>query len=133
MLIAYTSMTGNVHRFINRLSFPAVNLKEIERIDEPYILVTYTFHFGGVPQEVNAFLDRHADNRRHLVGVAASGNRNWGSLFARAADVIATKFRVPVLHKFELAGSEQDVQIFTERVKEIEQVSRNQCADGCAV
>ena len=64
---------------------------------------------------------------------AASGNRNWGSLFARAADVIATKFRVPVLHKFELAGSEQDVQIFTERVKEIEQVSRNQCADGCAV
>lgn len=133
MLIAYSSMTGNVRRFISRLSFPTVNLKEIEQIDEPYVLVTYTFHFGNVPQEVNAFLDKHASNRHNLAGVAASGNRNWGSLFARSADVIATKFQVPILHKFELAGSEEDIQIFTEKVREIEQVSRNQCADGCAV
>ena len=133
MLIAYASMTGNVRRFTSRLSFPVVNIKEIEQIDEPYVLVTYTFRFGDVPQEVNVFLDRHFNNRRNLVGVAASGNRNWGSLFARAADVIAAKFQVPVLHKFELAGSEEDLQIFTEKVREIEQLSRNQCANGCAV
>lgn len=133
MLIAYASMTGNVRRFINRLSFPTINLKETQQIDEPYVLVTYTFNFGDVPQEVKHFLDRHINNRRNLVGVAASGNRNWGSLFARSADIIATKFRVPILHKFELAGSEKDVQIFTEKVREIEQISRNQCTNGCAV
>ena len=132
MLIAYSSMTGNVRRFIHQLSFPHVNVKEVERIDEPYVLVTYTFHFGDVPQEVKAFLNQHANNRRNLVGVAASGNRNWGN-FARAADVIEDQFQVPILHKFELAGLEKDLQIFTEKVREIEQLSRNQCANGCAV
>lgn len=133
MLIAYSSMTGNVNRFVQRLSFPAVNLREIEQIDEPYVLVTYTFNFGNVPQEVSAFLEKNPNHQRHLLGVAASGNRNWGALFARAADVIAANFHVPVLHKFELAGTEEDIQIFTEKVREIEQISRNQRADGCAV
>ena len=133
MLIAYASMTGNVRRFTSRLPFPVVNVKEVEQIDEPYVLVTYTFRFGDVPDEVKTFLNQHANNRRNLIGVAASGNRNWGSLFARAADVIAKKFQVPVLHKFELAGTEEDLEIFTEKVREIEQLSRNQCANGCAV
>lgn len=133
MLIAYASMTGNVKRFIDKLPFEAVNIREIDHIDQPYILVTYTFHFGQVPEPVDAFLRRHPNNQHNLTGVASSGNRNWGSRFARAADVIGNKYRVPILHKFELAGMEKDTQIFTEKVNEIAYVSRDQRANGCAV
>jgi protein involved in ribonucleotide reduction len=133
MLVAYASLTGNVKRFIDRLPFEAVNIRDMERIDQPYVLVTYTFQFGQIPEPVHAFLQRHHDNQRYLSGVASSGNRNWGARFARAADLIARDYQVPILHKFELAGLEQDVQIFTEKVSEIEYLSRNQCADGRAV
>lgn len=133
MLVAYTSLTGNVKRFVEQLPFPTVDIREIERIDQPYVLVTYTFNFGKVPEAVNLFLRRHVHNQQNLMGVASSGNRNWGANFARAADVIATQYQVPMIHKFELAGLEEDIQIFTEKVREIEHVSRNQCANGRAV
>lgn len=133
MLVAYSSMTGNVKRFVNQLPFPTVDFRQVERIDQPYVLVTYTFHFGKAPAEVDAFLKRHPQNRKYLTSVAASGNRNWGSNFAKAADEIASKYHVPILHKFELAGTQEDIQIMIRKVREIEYVSRNQCPNGCAV
>ena len=39
----------------------------------------------------------------------ASGNRNFGRLFACAGNVIGDKCGVPVLYRFELAGTELDV------------------------
>lgn len=131
MKIVYASMTGNVKRFVSRLPFPAVQIDTIDRIEEPYILATYTFQFGNVPQEVTAFLERYPVNRYWLEGVIASGNRNWGALFARAADLIADRYQVPIVHKFELAGTDVDRKQVIERVKEIEQSSRNQCQNGC--
>lgn len=131
MKIIYASMTGNVKRFVSRLPFPTVKIDAVDRIDEPYILATYTFQFGNVPQEVTAFLERDSVNRYWLEGVMASGNRNWGALFARAADQIADRYHVPIVHKFELAGTDADRKQVIERVKKIEQSSRNQCQNGC--
>jgi protein involved in ribonucleotide reduction len=52
--------------------------------------------------------------------VAASGNRNWGSRYALSADRVAEQYKVPVLGKFELAGTASDVEYFVREVRRIE-------------
>lgn len=113
MLIVYDSMTGNVESFIRKVGFPSARIKEGLVVTEPYVLVTYTVGFGEVPPATDEFLKR---NSKHLIGVAASGHRNWGQTFAMSADKIARRYGVPLIHKFELSGTPQDVVIFKEGV-----------------
>ena len=113
----YDSKTGNVNRFINKLNMRAVKIDEQGKVDEPFVLVTYTTGFGQVPEKVDSFL---AENHAMLRGVSASGNRNWGPGFAKSADTIARKYDVPVILKFELSGTSQDTEHFVERVRAIE-------------
>ncbi len=116
MLIAYDSRTGNVRRFIHKLNMPAVQIDDQLSLDEPFVLVTYTTGFGQVPDTVADFLKR---NHRRMCGVSASGNRNWGERFAASADTIAQQYGVPVVSKFELSGTRQDVDQFTQGVSSI--------------
>lgn len=113
MLVAFDSRTGNVRRFVDKLPFPAVRIDEDMTLDEPFVLVTYTTGFGQAPDKVLRFLKK---NGRRLKGVAASGNRNWGTNFAASADVIADMYGVPVLTKFELSGTARDVETFVKGV-----------------
>lgn len=115
MKIYYASLTGNVRRFIAKCGIDAIPISDAKLTQEPFVLVTYTFGFGGIPKEVDAWLTANA-NHRYLRGVAASGNRNWGDNFGMAGDKIAKKYGVPLLHKFELAGNDEDVRIFKERL-----------------
>jgi protein involved in ribonucleotide reduction len=110
MLVAFASKTSNVERFIK--SFPdikSVKITDNLLLEEDFILVTYTTGFGQVPQLVEDFLTK---NNKYLRGVAASGNRNWGDMFAKSADVISDKYNVPVLMKFELSGTINDRKKF---------------------
>lgn len=116
MLIAYDSKTGNVKRFINKLSLPAIQIDEQMKVDEPFVLVTYTTGFGEVPPRVRAFLER---NYQHMLGVAASGNRNWGNKFGRSADLIAERYHVPIISKFEMAGTKNDALLFEREVSRV--------------
>ncbi|MED2979504.1 class Ib ribonucleoside-diphosphate reductase assembly flavoprotein NrdI [Bacillus swezeyi] len=116
MLIAYYSLAGNVRRFVAKTGLPAVEIKADMLLTEPFVLVTGTYGFGQVAGTVWDFL---ADNGDLLAGVAASGNRNWGGNFAKAADLIAEEYGVPIVHKFELAGTAEDIKIFTESIAEI--------------
>ncbi|MGG1514436.1 class Ib ribonucleoside-diphosphate reductase assembly flavoprotein NrdI [Paenibacillus oryzisoli] len=116
MLIAYDSKTGNVRRFIAKTALPAVQIEEAMTMEEPFVLVTYTTGFGQVPEKVATFL---ANNGERLIGVAASGNRNWGDGFAKSADTIAQLYDVPVLTKFELSGTKKDVERFVQGVQAI--------------
>ncbi|WKB37352.1 class Ib ribonucleoside-diphosphate reductase assembly flavoprotein NrdI [Terrilactibacillus sp. S3-3] len=113
MLLLYETMTGNVKRFLEKVGLHE-HITEKPFVNEPFILVTNTIGFGESPESVKVFLRQ---NGRHLAGVAASGNRNWGKNFAHAADVIAAEFQVPILYKFELGGTAEDVTNFRERVK----------------
>lgn len=115
MLVAYDSMTGNVKRFIHKLNMPAVQIDEDLVIDEDFILITYTTGFGNVPERV---LDFQSAIMK-IKGVSASGNRNWGDMFGASADKISTKYEVPIVSKFELSGTNNDVEYFKERVREI--------------
>jgi protein involved in ribonucleotide reduction len=49
------------------------------------------------------------ENREHCVGVIGSGNINFGEEYARSGDVLSHKLQVPLLYKFELAGTSEDV------------------------
>ncbi|MGB1319694.1 MAG: class Ib ribonucleoside-diphosphate reductase assembly flavoprotein NrdI [Vibrio gallaecicus] len=132
MLVYYSSASGNTQRFIEQLKLPAIRLldgssgspPEIAKlqpettklqpeITEPFVLVcpTYADGFGqgAVPKAViQALNQQHI--RSLLRGVIASGNRNFGELFAHSGTVIAKKCNVPILYRFELAGTPQDVQ-----------------------
>ncbi|MFF2911947.1 class Ib ribonucleoside-diphosphate reductase assembly flavoprotein NrdI [Paenibacillus sp. NPDC057934] len=116
MLIAYDSKTGNVKRFIGKLKLPAVQIEEHMTIDEPYVLVTYTTGFGQIPEKVSSFLE---NNHTSLKGIAASGNKNWGQLFANSADLIAERYNVPVIGKFELSGTFGDVERIKQEVNRV--------------
>jgi protein involved in ribonucleotide reduction len=114
MMILYETMTGNVKRFLAKTGLDHQPISSVDQVNEPYVLVTNTIGFGDAPDHVKDFLER---NGQYLIAVAASGNRNWGRNFARAADVVANMYHVPVLYKFELGGTEKDVIEFRERVK----------------
>ncbi|MDN6748858.1 MAG: class Ib ribonucleoside-diphosphate reductase assembly flavoprotein NrdI [Staphylococcus equorum] len=84
-----------------------------ERMEEPFILVTGTIGFGEVPPPVQSFLDINHDL---LQAVAASGNRNWGQNFAKAGRSISERYHVPLLMKFELHGTTNDISEFKDKV-----------------
>lgn len=118
MLVVYASKTGNVARFMERLPVKRLRLKSgEERVGEPCVLVTYTTGFGQVPGEVERFA---RGNRAWIRGVAASGNRNWGASFAKAADILAERYGWPILLKFELSGTAKDGVRFLQALQQLE-------------
>lgn len=116
MLIIYDSMTGKVRNFVSRLNMENMKITEGLIVNEPFVIVTYTTGFGQVPRKVINFL---RENHSYLQGVAASGNKNWGDTFAMSANVISEMYNVPIIHKFELSGSDTDIIQFTQRVGEM--------------
>ncbi|WP_042348400.1 class Ib ribonucleoside-diphosphate reductase assembly flavoprotein NrdI [Bacillus massiliigorillae] len=113
MLIVYDSLTGNVERFVKKIPSRSVKITNGLRVNEPFILVTYTIGFGGVPESTASFVE---ENYSYLQAVVSSGNKVWGSNFARAGDTISDQYLVPLLLKFELSGTNKDLEIFTREV-----------------
>lgn len=111
-LIYWSSASGNTARFVARLEGRMCRIGEDAPPCGPYVLVTPTYADGegrgAVPKPVIRFLNDPA-NRGLIRGVIAGGNRNFGEFFARAGDVIAGKCGVPLLYRFELAGTAEDV------------------------
>lgn len=121
MLVTYESMTGNVRRFVRKLEqkmqIKTMEITENLKVDEPFIHITYTIKFGQIPEMTQKFIHKNKDL---LLGVCSSGNRNWGNYFAAAADKLSQQYNVPVLHKFELSGSDSDLDKLIQEVKFID-------------
>ena len=116
--IVYYSKTGNIEKFIKKLNYDnTLSISKDLIIKEPFVLLVSTIKFGEVPIEFKKFLK---DNSKNLIGVSGSGNRNWGSNFAIAADKVAEKFNVPIISKFELSGNKYDVKNFINGVNDLE-------------
>ncbi|UBH04629.1 protein NrdI [Leucobacter sp. Psy1] len=116
-LVYFSSASGNTHRFIEKLGRPAARIPLYPRedpllVDEPFVLVVPTYGGGpetkAVPKQVIRFLNDER-NRRHLRGVIAAGNTNFGDAYGIAGDIIARKCGVPHLYRFELFGTPDDV------------------------
>ncbi len=119
--VLYFSRTGNLEKFASKLrDLGHTNIEvmtEGMKVDEPFVLLVPTIFFGEVPIEYKKFL---RDNPTGLIGVSGSGNRNWGRNFCKAADIIAEKFNVPVISKFDLSGNTHDVENFIKGVEGLE-------------
>lgn len=112
-------VSNNTHRFVQKLKvtshrIPFSKKDEPLHVVEPYVLILPTYGAGSdqgsVPQAVIRFLN-YEDNRNLLRGVVGAGNTNFGRSFTKAADIVAQKCGVPVLHRFEILGTEKDVSL----------------------
>jgi len=116
-LVYYSSTSENTHRFIERLGVDGVRLpvdaaSEPPVMDEPFVLVLPTYGGGdgkgAVPKPVIRFLNV-AHNRGLIRGVIAAGNTNFGTGYCIAGDIVSQKCAVPLLYRFELLGTDEDV------------------------
>ena len=87
------------------------------QMEEPYIVITPTYG-EQVANFFYEFID-FGENRALLKGVAGSGNRNFNTSFCSNARALAVKYEIPLLHCFENQGTDKDVQILIEKVREI--------------
>ncbi|KAA1190715.1 class Ib ribonucleoside-diphosphate reductase assembly flavoprotein NrdI [Photorhabdus heterorhabditis] len=117
-LIYFSSSSGNSHRFVQKLKMPALRIPVDKsviplNVTFPYILLIPSYGGGGakgaVPPQVIRFLNI-AENRTLIRGVIAAGNTNFGEAYGIAGRIISEKCQIPLLYRFELMGTEEDVQ-----------------------
>lgn len=122
MLVYFSGATGFTRRFVEKLGLPAYRIPLMSRevpdfvVNDEYVLITPTYESktqGYLPRQVALFLNNPV-NRANMRAVIGTGNINFGSDYAIAADKISEKTRVPVLYKLELSGTNEDVDIVKE-------------------
>lgn len=124
-VVYFSSVSENTKRFVDKLGVKTVRipLKTEEAAefvhDKDSVLVVPTYGGGNeggtVPKQVIKFLN-NPENRKHIKAVIAGGNTNFGEHFCRAGDVVAQKLGVPVLYRFEITGTPEDVNEVKERL-----------------
>lgn len=124
-VVYFSSVSENTKRFVDKLGVKTVRipLKTEEAAefvhDKDSVLVVPTYgggnESGTVPKQVIKFLN-NPENRKHIKAVIAGGNTNFGEHFCRAGDVVAQKLGVPVLYRFEITGTPEDVNEVKERL-----------------
>ena len=127
-VVYFSSVSENTKRFVDKLGVPAIRipLKTDEAAefihDRDAVLVTPTYGGGNetstVPKQVIKFLN-NPENRKHIKAVIAGGNTNFGTHFCRAGDIVASKLGVPVLYRFEVTGTPEDVVEVKERLEQL--------------
>ncbi|MGP5382331.1 class Ib ribonucleoside-diphosphate reductase assembly flavoprotein NrdI [Glutamicibacter arilaitensis] len=116
-LIYFSSVSENTKRFVGKLEMDVARIPvfatEPQLISTaPYVLLIPTY--GGehgkrsILPQIMKFLQVE-QNRENLRGVIGAGNTNFGAYYCIAAKRIAQKCNVPVLYKFELMGTSDDV------------------------
>lgn len=117
LIVYFSSISGNTRKFVEKLGFPSQRLplrtgEDAPVMDRPFVLCVPTYgrprSGAAIPPQVMKFL-REPRNRELMLGVMGAGNTNFGEDFGIAADKIAAKCQVPVLYKFELMGTSEDV------------------------
>lgn len=124
MLVVYDTFSGKTKKFINKLpsEFERCHISEYDGVT-PFILVTFTFNFGAVPDTTKKFLSNYHEK---MLGVSSAGNKVWGNNYGKAADIISNQYKVPFISKFELDGTNEDIEIFVRKVKDIVKMDSTQ-------
>lgn len=127
-LVYFSSISENTKRFVEKLNANLVRIP-IKTEDaaefshsEDSVLVVPTYGGGNdsstVPKQVIKFLN-NPENRKHIKAVIAAGNTNFGEHFCKAGDIVAEKLGVPVLYRFEITGTNEDVLEVQERLEQL--------------
>lgn len=125
-LVYFSSTSDNTHRFVQKLGIRSARIP-LQAKDkpllatQPFVLVLPTYGGitgrGAVPKQVIRFLNTQ-ENRALVRGVIGAGNTNFGETYCLAADIVAAKCGVPVLYRFELMGTSEDVARVTQGLEE---------------
>lgn len=116
-IVYFSSVSENTHKFVAKTGISSIRLplrtnQEPPVMHQPYVLCVPSYGrpggAGSIPPQALKFLNNPI-NRQYLKGVIGAGNTNFGDHYCIAADKIATKCQVPVLYKFELMGTSEDV------------------------
>ena len=115
-VVYFSTNSNNTKRFVENLGIENSRIPvkgEYQGTPQVFVLVTPTYGGGdpakAVPPQVIRFLN-NKENRKRLIGVVSTGNRNFGTSFAIAGQVIAAKCKVPHIASVELFGTPEDVQ-----------------------
>lgn len=112
--IAYYSMTGKVEKFVKNLYYShVVDITTKPTMANHFVLITPTVNFGEIPAPVQFFMK---NNYINCLGISGSGNTNWGKNYCNAVTLLAKQYNIPIINKFELSGTEQDLRIFKNRL-----------------
>ena len=107
LIVYWSSNSGGTKRVAEALATDTVELDDYDGAS-PYVLAcpTYDQPRGGfIPRPVQQFLDKHA---QLMVGVIGSGNRNFGDYYCQAAVDISEEHGVPIAHRVDIMGTEDD-------------------------
>lgn len=108
MIVVYDSLTGQGKKFASKLGYDAIKITDYQEDNDQHVfLVTRSFNFGEVPKTTLDFLNVY---HNRVIGTAVSGNKNWGSNFGKAGEIIEKKYQIPLVIKFEMAGMESDIK-----------------------
>ncbi|PXA80692.1 class Ib ribonucleoside-diphosphate reductase assembly flavoprotein NrdI [Auritidibacter sp. NML120636] len=119
-LVYFSSVSENTHRFVEQLNRPAIRIplrprsEGYIRVSRPFVLVVPTYgggeRSGAVPKQVIKFLNDPI-NRSLIRGVITAGNTNFGQHYCLAGPIISAKCKVPELYRFELLGTQRDIEL----------------------
>jgi protein involved in ribonucleotide reduction len=124
-IVYFSNVSENTKRFVDKLGIqnhriPLYTTDEHLQVSEPYVLISPTYGLGddetSVPKQVIRFLNDPL-NRENLRAIIGAGNTNFGDKYCRAAEVIARKTGVPLIYKFELLGTPDDVATVKEKME----------------
>ncbi|TKA88111.1 MAG: ribonucleotide-diphosphate reductase subunit alpha [Candidatus Phytoplasma asteris] len=100
-------LQGQVYEMAQSLDFSFQHIQDAlsKLTDENFFLLTRSVKFGQVSDDAKTFLDKNATK---VIGVAVSGNKNWGKNYGKAGDTIASTYNVPLVLKFEGSGMPEE-------------------------
>lgn len=115
------TVVGNTRRFVEKLEMDSLELSDanaFSEIQENFIMIapTYAIEMTDV---LNDFLET-GNNLSYCKGVVGAGNRNFNDLYCFTAEDISLDYDIPLLHRLEFQGSDNDVKKVKEIVTEIE-------------
>lgn len=116
MIIVYDSLTNQTKRFADKIGLTTIDILKFneDSTDEDILLLTRSYNFGEIPQTTIKFLDQF---KHRVIGVAVSGNRNWGSNYGAAGDKIQKIYNIPLILKFEGSGMSHEVDTLKKWIK----------------
>ncbi len=106
---AYASKTGHVEKIIGKLGLSDA-LKIVdgsEKIEDNYVIFTYTTGKGKTPKPVEAFLAANPG----VTAVVGSGSTSKSHIetFNFAAENISKAYNVPIIAKVDGVGTDEDM------------------------
>lgn len=127
-IIYFSSVSENTKRFVEKLGYESfripIDSKAAEKFthDRDSILITPTYGGGNekstVPKQIIKFLN-NPNNRKYIKAVVAGGNTNFGTHFCKAGEIVSSKLQVPLIYKFEITGTPEEVIECRERVEKL--------------